>query len=271
MRELFRKKHTLWLRFLYGAFALQEGKEYETLLDFARIEFRHLKWLAQKMLAQGLDFDWDRENFGIVHAYSTGVYESLLEALRDVRRAYRSDGLFERMERDEEYMEFRLEAFAALAPKELSAFDKKLHYEGLDGESLRALVEFLFEESYKEYELIVTYFYSALHTDSKELYAIFEDLIYESCYHLKSFALLQARLGILTLPRMVMREVYMFEDLEKFLRDGIEEELAAKEQCRMLSQAVDDEELQRFFAFINYQEDYHIELMRRALESLRSS
>ena len=43
---------------------------------------------------------------------------------------------------------------------------------------------------------------------------------------------------------------------------------AAKEQCRELSEAVaaESEELASFFDFINYQESYHIELMKEALE-----
>ncbi|BCD67714.1 hypothetical protein [Nitratiruptor sp. YY09-18] len=271
MRELFRKKHQLWLQMLYGAFALQEGKEYAILLDFARIEFRHLKWLAKLMIKEGLDFDWDREHIDIVHKFDRGVYETLVEVIDKVEREYGVAPLFDRMKRDEAYMRYKLEQFAKQDPKELTAFDKRLFYEGLEGESLQALVEFLFEESYKEYELIVTYFYAAMHTSSKELYSIFEDLIYESCFHLKSFALLQAKLGILALPRVVMREVYKFEDLENFLRNGIDEEIAAKEQCKALSQAVSDEELQKFFDFINYQEDYHIELMREALAHLQNS
>jgi len=131
-------------------------------------------------------------------------------------------------------------------------------------------VQFLFEEIYKEYELIITYTYSQIHTDSAKLALIFEDLIYESLYHLKSFCAIAAKLGMLAVPRVVMKEVYKFDDLKKFLEDGIQEELAAKEQCKALSSAIKDEELSRFFEFINYQEDYHITLMQEALASISS-
>jgi len=47
----------------------------------------------------------------------------------------------------------------------------------------------------------------------------------------------------------------------------IEEEIAAKDECRKLSDAVgkDAPQLAKFFDFINYQENYHIELMTEAL------
>ena len=53
----------------------------------------------------------------------------------------------------------------------------------------------------------------------------------------------------------------------KFFKDGINEELAAKEECKKLSEAVanDSQELSKFFDFINYQENYHIALMKDAL------
>lgn len=267
MRELFRKKHELWLRFLFGSFSLPRGEMADILMDFAGIEFRHLKWLAQKMVDEGLDFDWDRESFSIVHISSKGLCESLLEELRKVQRGYGVGELFERIQSDEKYMSFMLEKMQN-ENIAIKAFDKELFYEGLDESSKNALIQFLFEELYKEYELIVTYFYSAMHTDSVHLYKVFEDLIYESIYHLKSFALIMAKLGILSLPRVVMREVYKFEDLKEFLQKGIEEEIAAKEQCLALSQAVKDEELSRFFDFINNQEDYHIVLMQKAIKML---
>ena len=271
MRELFRKKHQLWLQILFGAFALPAGKEREILYDFALIEFRHLKWIAKKILSEGLDFDWNRENFDIVHINSHGIYTALIDAIEEVMLRYKVGELYDRMRSDEEYMLFTIRGFLKNEPIAISAFDKKLHYEGLDEASKGALVEFLFEELYKEYELIVTYFYSAMHTKSVQLYSVFEDLIYESLYHLKSFALLLAKLGILALPRVVMREVYMFEDLEEFLQKGIEEEIAAKEQCKMLRDRIENEELSRFFDFINKQEDYHITLMKEALGTLKNA
>ena len=74
-------------------------------------------------------------------------------------------------------------------------------------------------------------------------------------------------MGILAVPRVVMKELYQIEDVTQFLKDGINEELAAKEECKRLSEAVakDSEELAKFFDFINHQENYHISLMTDAL------
>jgi rubrerythrin len=45
----------------------------------------------------------------------------------------------------------------------------------------------------------------------------------------------------------------------------------AKEECIKLATAVKDEELSKFFEFINYQENYHIELMQKAIAVLNAS
>ena len=92
-------------------------------------------------------------------------------------------------------------------------------------------------------------------------------MIDESFFHLKSFGELMAKMGILGVPRTVMKELYKVENIITFLENGIEEEVAAKEECKKLAEAVVKEspQLAAFFDFINYQEDYHIELMKEAL------
>jgi rubrerythrin len=97
---------------------------------------------------------------------------------------------------------------------------------------------------------------------------IFQILVDESFFHLKRFGEMGAKMGILAVPRMVMKELYQVEDVVQFLHDGIEEELAAKEECKKLSDAVgeDSPELSKFFDFINHQENYHIALMKDALK-----
>ncbi len=263
MQKILEAKHTLWLEILFGAFTLP-CEQKERLLDFAMIEYRHLKWIAKEIVRSGEDFEWRRETPKIEFIDTKDLLEYLSAKLMTM--SYPEGALFDRIRSDEEYMSFMLQKLAKEPSHPITAFSKALRYEGLDAKSLQALVQFLFEEIYKEYELILIYTYAQLHTQKAQLGLIFEDLIYESIYHLKSFATLAARLGILFVPREVMREVYKFEDLELFLQEGIEEEMAAKEQCRALSQAIQNEELRKFFDFIDKQESYHIELMREALE-----
>jgi glutamyl-tRNA reductase len=93
-------------------------------------------------------------------------------------------------------------------------------------------------------------------------------LIEESFFHLRSFGEMMAEMGILGVPRVIHESLYKVEDIKQFLLDGIEEEVMAKEECLKLSQAVakNSDELAKFFDFINYQENYHIDLMKEAVE-----
>jgi rubrerythrin len=102
-------------------------------------------------------------------------------------------------------------------------------------------------------------------TNSLKHYNIYQDLVDESYFHLKSFGNMMARLGILALPRELHEMTYIVKDLDQFIKDGIDEEIAAKEMCKELSDAIHDEKLSKFFDFINYQENYHTELMKKLL------
>jgi len=150
-----------------------------------------------------------------------------------------------------------------------NCFDGKRVYPNVDltDEARDALTIFLFEESYKEYELIMVYNYSKANSDNAFLNRIFQILIDESFFHLRSFGQMMAEMGILAVPRSLMEEIYKFDDLEQFLKDGIQEEIGAKEECKRLAAAVSDssEHFAAFFTFINNQENYHIALMEEAL------
>jgi rubrerythrin len=135
----------------------------------------------------------------------------------------------------------------------------------LEQDQIDALTLFLFEESYKEYELILVYAYMQARTDNSLHFNVFQDLIDESHFHLKSFANMMAKLGVLALPRELHEMTYKVKDLEKFVHDGIAEEETAKEMCKELSESITDPKLSKFFDFINYQESYHIELMKKLL------
>ena len=135
----------------------------------------------------------------------------------------------------------------------------------LNKTQIDALTIFLFEEVYKEYELILVYAYMQQRTKDITQFNVFQDLIDESHFHLKSFGNMMAKLGILALPRELHELTYIVKDLKQFVTDGIAEEEAAKVMCKELSDAIKDEELSKFFDFINYQESYHIELMKKLL------
>ncbi len=272
MKELFRKKHELFLSMIFGAFSLKDEKLYEIFYDFAFIEYRHLSWLGGYIKEIDGEFDYDikREDVKFIAKDNFELFENLKSMIQNMN--YPDNEMFARFKSDEEFFIQKIDYL--LSDKnnnsDIDAYSKNRNLEGynIDDKSTNALIQFLFEETYKEYELIMVYTYSNIFTNSKVLSNIFIDLIYESFFHLKSFARMLSKMGLLYLPRQIMKEVYQFDDLSQFLLDGIKEEEAAKEECIKLSSAVENKDLSNFFNFINNQENYHIELMKKALEEI---
>lgn len=271
-RNIFQEKHQLWLGFLFGAFSVKEDQLFEILYDFAMIEFRHLSWLGESIVLSGEDIDFEKEDIDFAAEDTAALFEKLKTNIQETQKLYEDNVMYARFKSDEAYFIEKLDLLARQGHSEkITAFDKTRVLEGYDlnREQMDALTLFLFEESYKEYELILVYMYANFYTDSKLLSNIFIDLIYESQFHLKSFARMMRSLGLLSVPRTVMEQIYKFDDLEKFLVEGIKEEEGAKEECLKLARAVNHPELSSFFNFINFQENYHIELMEKALRHIR--
>jgi len=273
---LFQQKHELWLALLFGSFSLPDEEIADLLYDFAMIEYRHLNWLGGRLAAEGKAFDYEKDEIDYRAETTHALFAKLKLQIEMMGRAYPDpeDAMYARFRSDEDYFVRKLESLMAdpQADAEITAYDKHRTLPGytLDKTQTDALTLFLFEESYKEYELILVYTYANFFADSKRLSNIFIDLIYESHFHLKSFARMMEKMGILTVPRTIMERVYKFEDLEQFLIDGIKEEEGAKEECVKLAEMVGHDALRDFFFFINNQENYHIALMEQALDFLRS-
>jgi hypothetical protein len=267
--ELFEKKHALWLKMLFTSFMIDDAPIKAELYDFSQIAFRHLRWIARELADRGIDYTYDRTcDLG----RPSDTFEALRTLIADTKSTmehYPASELSARMITDEHYLIFRLarllESPQRNAP--VTAFDRHRTLAGktLDREQTDALTLFLFEESYKEYELILVYAYMQNRSSDLRERDIYQDLIDESHFHLKSFGNMMAAMGLLALPRPLHEKTYKIEDVSAFIRNGIEEEENAKEQCRALAEAVRDEELSAFFDFINYQESYHIELMKKLL------
>jgi rubrerythrin len=270
MSKLFKRKHELWLEMLFGAFSVESEEVFNILYDFAMIEYRHLVWLGGSLVEMGEEFDYDRDQVEIEVKTNHELYDKLIKKLKEMDKCYPQDAMYERFSSDERYFIDKLEFLKKGEDEKIRAFDRRKEFDGyeLNRDQLEALILFLFEESYKEYELILVYTYSDFYTDSKLLSSIFKDLIYESHFHLKSFARMMSKMGLLALPRVVARRVYQFDDLREFLIDGIKEEEGAKEMCLKLAKDVGHPEFSKFFEFINDQESYHIELMKKALNHI---
>jgi len=274
MKELFERKHELFLSMIFGAFSIKDERLYEVFYDFALIEYRHLGWLGKAIKESGGEFDYDinRDDVKFMANDNFELFKNLKGMLEAIKNDYLDEPMYERFKSDEEFfiqkIDYLLGDEKNNSPIEAYNKSRKLDGYELDEVSTNALIQFLFEETYKEYELIMVYTYSNIYTSNVVLSNIFVDLIYESIFHLKSFARMLSKMGLLYLPRQIMREVYQFDDLGKFLVDGIKEEEAAKEECLKLSSAVKNQDLSNFFNFINNQESYHIELMKKALKEI---
>ncbi|HHH73006.1 MAG TPA: iron-binding protein [Sulfuricurvum sp.] len=267
--EIFQLKHELWLQTLFASFAIEDPKIKDELYDFALIEFRHLRWIARELFSKGKDYSYDRSRLLYKSDSTFEPLRLLITEIKKTMELYPATALSARMITDEHYLISRLASILENPDnnKAVTAFNmhRTLPGKTLDQTQLDAMTLFLFEESYKEYELILVYAYMQNKSSNITEHDIYQDLIDESQFHLKSFGNLMAKMGILALPRELHEHTYKIDDVETFIRNGIDEEENAKEQCRELAGMITDKELSEFFDFINFQESYHIELMKKLL------
>lgn len=270
MRKILIKMHELWLEMLMSSFMSQNLESKRNLNDFSDILFRHFTWIEQALIKEKIEYDYNRDQIPIKVENLKVILQDLIRRINEVLlmlTLLNDEALANRIKSDLEYMLFVLEK---MPDEKVTAFNMNRKYKNitLSNEATDAFTLFLFEESYKEYELIMVYNYLKAHSNEDYLNKIFQILIDESFFHLKSFGEMMAQMGILGVPRVIHKSLYQIEDFVEFLKNGIDEELAAKEECKNLSEAVakDSIELAKFFDFINYQENYHIELMKDALQ-----
>ena len=269
MKTLLIKTHEVWLETLMAAF-MSQTENRQKLYEFSDIMWRHLTWLEHELIRHGEQYDYDRDTIPIKVDRLRDILTNITTRLSDIDLQLVScpdKALANRIGTDLRYIQSVL---LHMKDEPVRAFDvsRSLNGIALTKEATDALTLFLFEESYKEYELIMIYNYLKAHSDDAFLNRIFQILVDESFFHLRSFGQMMADMGILGVPRVIHKSLYQVENVSQFLRDGIEEEIAAKQQCLDLSNAVarESKELASFFDFINFQEDYHVSLMREALE-----
>jgi len=270
MNKLYQAKHELWLHITFSSFAIENEEIKSRLYDFSMIAFRHMKWVGSSVLESGENYNYDRNMILYKQDSVFEILNSLKLKIEEIQELYLDTVLFQRIKTDEIYL---LEYISETLKNEennqpITSFNMKRKWldKNLAQEQIDALTVFLFDESYKEYELILVYAYMQARTNDILQFNIYQDLIDESHFHLKSFGNMMAKLGILALPRELHELTYIVDDLQQFIVDGIAEEEAAKIMCKELSDAVKDEELSKFFDFINFQENYHIELMKKLLQ-----
>jgi len=263
------KTHEVWLEMLMAGF-MSNTENKQVLFDFSDILFRHFTWLEHEVIELGESYSYDRDAIAIKVDRLQDILQDIIKKLDvlDLQLLSSPDKeLNARIASDIHYMR---DVLHHMNDEVVTAFNMARKFPNIDltQEATDALTLFLFEETYKEYELIMIYNYLKAHSDDAYMNRIFQILIDESFFHLKRFGDMGAKMGILGVPRVIMKELYQVEDIVQFLKEGINEELAAKEECKKLSDAVgkDSVELAKFFDFINHQENYHISLMEDALK-----
>jgi len=268
MKTVMIKTHEAWLAMLMAGFMSKTDNK-QILFNFSDILFRHFTWLENELIEIGEDYSYDRDAIPIKVEKLSELLKNIIHRLEEIDLQLISSpdrDLNARISEDIKYIKFTLQH---MNDEHILAFNMSRKYPGrvLSQEATDALTLFLFEETYKEYELIMIYNYLKAHSKDAYLNRIFQILIDESFFHLKSFGDMGAKMGLLAVPRIIMKELYQVDDVVKFLNDGIDEELAAKEECKRLAEAVakDSPEFEKFFDFINHQENYHISLMKDAL------
>jgi len=269
MKTLMIKTHEAWLEVLMAGF-MSKTENKQVLFDFSDILFRHFTWLENELIELDESYSYDRDHIPIKVEKLSELLKDIITRLNEIDLQLLSSpdkALAGRIATDLHYM---IDVMTHMKDETITAFNMERKFPGVEltQEATDALTLFLFEESYKEYELIMIYNYLKAHSNDAYMNRIFQILIDESFFHLKSFGDMQAKMGLLGVPRIVMKELYQVDDVVQFLKDGINEELAAKEECKKLSEAVakDSPELEKFFDFINHQENYHIALMEDALK-----
>ena len=270
MNNILVKTHELWLTTIMASFMSRNLDTKRDLDNFSDIIFRHFTWIERELIKEGIEYNYDRDMIPIKVDNLKVILNNILDRINTLELMLvdiKSEALSNRIKTDLEYIKYTI---SNMEDEKVTAFDTNRKYKNyeLSEEATDAFTLFLFEESYKEYELIMIYNYLKAHSTDDFLNKIFQILVDESFFHLKSFCQMMSEMGILGVPRVIHRSLYQVENVVTFLKDGIDEELAAKEQCKDLSNAVakDSQELAKFFDFINYQENYHIELMKEALD-----
>lgn len=202
---LFRRKHQLWLRIAFMSFSVSDPWVKNRLYEFSQIEFRHLKWLAQSLYENNSAYDYERDSrFEIESESFFALVRTTINEIKSLQLLYGASELSKRMAHDEHYILSTLNAYLEklTLDEPLSAFNRSRHWPDalLSSAEIDALTLFLFEELYKEYELIMVYFYRLIRAETAAQLTHFQDLIDESHFHLRSFGEMMAKMGILALP-----------------------------------------------------------------------
>ena len=259
-----------FLKFFYASIMVKNRNISEKLEEISNFKYRHMVWAMQDANLRDEKFDMNILPLDELKVDSTKkLFEILVKDLEDNLKSLKGDTPTEnRFRSDDEYFLEVVKTFDL--DEKITAFNDNKTLDGINLEepAKNALVFFLLEESFKEYELITIYSYLKVHSNNATANSTFTDLAYDSIYHFKRFASMAAEMGVLTLVRSIPEEKYKNIGVTEFLKENIEEELDAEKQCLILAEKIGNKNLSDFLLFISRQEVYHAELLDRALKSI---
>ncbi|MRJ07002.1 MAG: 4-hydroxythreonine-4-phosphate dehydrogenase [Epsilonproteobacteria bacterium] len=267
-------QHTSFIKFMIASMIVNNAEVKNFFEDVAFFKYRHMAWAMEDAKMEGRDFDayFDENEIQKLRELKSqkDLLNYLIADLEENLQSYQDSEkpTIARFKNDDNYFLHRLRKIELEG--EITAFNGKKELPGikLSVENKNALVFFLMEEIFKEYELVLIYTYYKTFSTNAIANSAFTDLVYDSIYHWRRFGELAAQMGVLTLPRVVPVEKYKDEDVIQFLKENIAEEISAEKNCLILAEKIGNEELKEFLLFISRQEVYHAELLQRALNSL---
>jgi len=273
MEKLIRFQHESFIKFIYASVMVKEKSAKSLLEDIAIFKYRHMVWALTDAAKAGEKFNMDFSENEIKKLKvdnESDLLEILINDLEENLKYYEEvkTPSVDRFKNDDSYFVSQLKKLDLEG--RITAFNQAKELPGVDLEedAKAALVFFLMEETFKEYELITIYSYLKVFTKEVDANSAFTDLAYDSIYHLKRFASLAAEMGVLTLPKPIPHDKYENIGILEFLKENIEEEIGAEKQCLILAEKIGNEELSNFLLFISRQEVYHAELLQRALNAI---
>jgi hypothetical protein len=285
--ELFRKKHSLWLRMLIGSITVKDADVAKSLESFSYTEFRHMMWLADEIVKEYREFDYEHKDsdtpapkiydFDMQVEPLSGDAHAMLEELKDELKVIigtyeESCILANRFKSDESYFLHKIEK--TQNKRELLMYEsykgtsekvaKELDITPYDAEYIINSLENLLD---KEYSSVVSFFFLITHLEDRWSAEILKDLMQESLSHMKYYASMMSSLGVLRMPKNPPKEDYMVKSLKEFIDNNIDEERREVEEMKEIALRVKYDDFKNLLRFVEEEELHHISLLEKIREA----
>ncbi|MFP4332501.1 MAG: hypothetical protein ACLFQJ_04315 [Campylobacterales bacterium] len=285
--ELFRKKHSLWMRLLIGSITTKDADISKSLESFSDIEFRHMMWLANEIVKEYREFDYENKDsdtpapkiydFDMQIEPLSSDAHTMLEELQDELKVIigtygESCVLANRFKSDESYFLHKVEK--TQNKNELHMYNsyggssdkvaKNLEMTPYDAEFIINSLENLLD---KEYSSVISFFFLITHLEDRWSAEMLKDLMHESLSHMKYYASMMSSLGVLRMPKNPPKEEYMVKSLKEFIDNNIEDEKKEVEEMKEIALRVKYDDFKNLLRFVEEQELHHIDILGRIREA----